>query len=388
MKIPVLKIRNKDGNFIPINAIRGDRGKSAYEQAKEGGYTGTEEEFIAILNGLVGSEVASHYSDFDNPHKVTAEQLGLDNIKVGKAGESFQGIQIGSEAETLGQGTAIGWDAYSKDGAIAIGTSAWGKGGVAIGFYAAADGGVAIGSSAEANAEGSVAIGRGAKTDEEGGVAIGKDTEATYDAVAIGRGAIADSGGGAIGKDAEALYGGGAVGEGAYAPDGGGAIGSGAIAGSGGAVGEGAITGQGCAIGKYAKTVIGDDVYIDAIQLGTGTNPNRHTLQVYDYQLMDAAGAIPVERLPKPSGSYEGDYDIPAREFQIGGEGDVLLITSSSNDVTFVTSYGARVFASTSSSALSFGTSIAKFEDGVLTFGNCTQVGLNRKDVTYYYQVL
>lgn len=75
-RIPVLKIRDENGNFIPINAIRGDNGKSAYEQAKDGGYRGTEEEFIALLNGLTNSEDATHYSDFNNPHKVTSEQVG------------------------------------------------------------------------------------------------------------------------------------------------------------------------------------------------------------------------------------------------------------------------------------------------------------------------
>lgn len=50
--MPILQIRDEDGNFVPINALRGDVGKSAYEQAKEGGYMGTEEEFITLLNSL------------------------------------------------------------------------------------------------------------------------------------------------------------------------------------------------------------------------------------------------------------------------------------------------------------------------------------------------
>lgn len=44
----ILKIRDKDGNFVDFPAIKG---KSAYEYAVEGGYQGTEEEFIAFLNG-------------------------------------------------------------------------------------------------------------------------------------------------------------------------------------------------------------------------------------------------------------------------------------------------------------------------------------------------
>lgn len=72
----ILYIRDKDGKFVPIPAIQGANGKSAYESAKDGGYTGTEEEFNALLNGLTGFENAEHYVNFDNPHKVTAGQVG------------------------------------------------------------------------------------------------------------------------------------------------------------------------------------------------------------------------------------------------------------------------------------------------------------------------
>ena len=78
--MPVLKIRDADGNFIPIKTIRGEDGKSAYEQAVAGGYKASEEEFIALLNGLTASEDADHYADFNNPHKVTKEQLGIGNV--------------------------------------------------------------------------------------------------------------------------------------------------------------------------------------------------------------------------------------------------------------------------------------------------------------------
>ena len=80
----VLKIRDENGNFIPINAIKGDNGKSAYEQAKEGGFNGTEEEFIALLNGLTSTPAAAHYRDLNNPHKVTAEQVGALSITGGE----------------------------------------------------------------------------------------------------------------------------------------------------------------------------------------------------------------------------------------------------------------------------------------------------------------
>lgn len=97
--------------------------------------------------------------------------------------------------------------------------------------------------------------------------------------------------GGAIGADSN-TSGGGAVGDGARATD-------------GGAVGMGAQTSQGFAGGYNAKT-INSDTRIDAIQLGTGINPNPKTLQVYDYQLMDANGNIPAGRMQEKPGKKLG----------------------------------------------------------------------------------
>ena len=101
-----------------------------------------------------------------------------------------------------------------------------------------------------------------------------------------GSSASADTGG-AIGNEASSNSGGGAVGNRASASDG------------GGAVGDGAKTSSGFAGGYNAKTVDSGDTAIDAIQLGTGTNSTEKTLQVYSYQLMDANGQIPTERMKK-----------------------------------------------------------------------------------------
>ena len=72
----ILYLRDKDGKFVPMRTIKGSDGKSAYEQAVEGGYKGSEEAFIALLNGLTAEADADHYADFNNPHKVTAAQVG------------------------------------------------------------------------------------------------------------------------------------------------------------------------------------------------------------------------------------------------------------------------------------------------------------------------
>jgi hypothetical protein len=86
----ILKIKDENGNFIDIPAIKGDAGKSAYEQAVEGGFQGTEEEFIQVLASLssamqlqllelgdeAGEYLEQHIANKSNPHGVTAEQIG------------------------------------------------------------------------------------------------------------------------------------------------------------------------------------------------------------------------------------------------------------------------------------------------------------------------
>ena len=87
----------------------------------------------------------------------------------------------------------------------------------------------------------------------------------------------------------------------------GGAIGSNASTeNGGGAVGNGAVANAGFAGGDSAKTVSASGKSINAIQLGTGVNPNPKTLQIYDYQLMKADGTIPDERMPSKAPSGHG----------------------------------------------------------------------------------
>ena len=168
-------------------------------------------------------------------------------------------------------------------------------GGFTGGSSASTDTGGAIGNEASSNSGGG-AVGEGASATFGGG-AVGKGASATFGG-AVGSGASEDGGGGAVGEGASAIYGGGAVGKGASA-DLGGAVGNGASATSGGAVGKDAAGGSGFAGGYKAQTVNGSNTPIDAIQLGTGTNSNEKTLQVYSYQLMDVDGQIPTERMKK-----------------------------------------------------------------------------------------
>ena len=81
----VLHIRDENGNFIPINALRG---KSAYEQAREGGYQGEEPEFLAALARIndvynVSTQNTEHNNSKNNPHGVTAQQVGALSLAGG-----------------------------------------------------------------------------------------------------------------------------------------------------------------------------------------------------------------------------------------------------------------------------------------------------------------
>ena len=111
--------------------------------------------------------------------------------------------------------------------------------------------------------------------------------------------------GGAVGYGANTFIG-FAGGSGAYASKGG-AAGYNANTENGGAVGTNAWTWNGGAVGAGAKTTNGfaggenaicenNGRYIDAIQLGTGTNIEEKTFQVYTYRMMNADGTIPYER--------------------------------------------------------------------------------------------
>lgn len=54
--MPVLKVRDENGKFVEIPAIKGQDGKSAYEIWLKQGNEGTEEDFIASLKGEQGKQ--------------------------------------------------------------------------------------------------------------------------------------------------------------------------------------------------------------------------------------------------------------------------------------------------------------------------------------------
>lgn len=107
--------------------------------------------------------------------------------------------------------------------------------------------------------------------------------------------ALLSTGGAAVGAGAKASKG-LAGGKNASATEGA-AIGSEASASHGVAAGRHAKTLHGAALGDGAKTVDEEGNPITAVQLGEGTNSDPNTFQVFSYQMMDADGHIPPERL-------------------------------------------------------------------------------------------
>ena len=127
------------------------------------------------------------------------------------------------------------------------------------------------------------------KETENGGFVAGSNANLVDSGAAIGKSSLSGSGGGAVGEYAQAMIGGGAVGNNSAA-DGGFGGGQNAKTSNGAAVGQNAESGDGFAGGKNAKTIEdlgeGATAFIDAIQLGTGTNENPFSMQIYDYQLL------------------------------------------------------------------------------------------------------
>lgn len=111
----VLKIKDKDGNWVGITSIKGDKGDpgdSPYDAAKKGGFIGTEERFnellamvseIPILDeslDVFANDLADHIYE-SNPHNVTAAQIGAATTaqiaeECGRIDEIARRLSVGS----------------------------------------------------------------------------------------------------------------------------------------------------------------------------------------------------------------------------------------------------------------------------------------------------
>lgn len=315
----VLNIRDENGKFIPIPSIRGESGKSAYEQAKEGGFIGTEQEFIAILNGL------------------TSDARPLDDIVDEYSENAVQNRAIKAYVDDAAQNTFLMVMDTVPNAAIPYEET-------------------------------------GVLTELESGEELSGALSKTKRAVGE---LVSHLGSNKHNKCEET----------------GGALGEGATATTGGAIGENAMATSGFSGGANAIAMNEEGEHIDAIQLGTGTNRNERTLQVYDYTLMGADGVIPSERRPKVSGTYLGNgVSNKERTIEVGGDGKLIVITSENGMGIFsdVGGIAKRVASTSSLDACSAG--VATYKNGVYTFGGSSNsihlTLLNASGVTYYYEVL
>ena len=127
------------------------------------------------------------------------------------------------------------------------------------------------------------------KQNSNGGFEGGDGASSTGNGAAVG--ADASSASGFAGGYNSSASGGGSAGNSAMTTNGG-AVGSGTSSTSGFAGGSGSNTTTGVAIGTSAVAS-----GTGAVQLGTGTNSTSNTLQFRDYQLVDADGKIPDDRI-------------------------------------------------------------------------------------------
>ncbi|HIV02287.1 MAG TPA: hypothetical protein IAC74_01835 [Candidatus Aphodoplasma excrementigallinarum] len=319
-------------------ALNGKVDKESGKGLSENDYTDEEKQKVAsILTDVTALET-----------NTTLIQNSGGGFAAGTDAAADTGAAVGRKAWT-GDGGAVGYLAYAANGGGSAGKNANSDAGGAVGANTKAGAGFAGGSGAKAvnssnNGIDAIQLGTGINNtpktlqvygyqllDANGyipkerlsgendgfeagdgasagaGGAVGKDAKATG-GFAGGQQATSASGqGAAVGYYAQASMG-GAVGANTFSTSGGavgheaasasgGAVGDHAFAGGGGAVGVYAKVGEGFAGGAKAKAVDSSDNGIDAIQLGTGTNNTAKTLQVYGYQLLDADGKIPDERL-------------------------------------------------------------------------------------------
>lgn len=253
---------------------------------------------MAVLRKIKDGKTTIYPITADQAVFVGEDGTTLDEALNNKANKvnALSGFEGGLDASSA-EGGAVGYNARSNRGG-AVGNDASSVDGGAAGYGASTESGGAIGQ--DASSESGFAGGNGASADYGG--AVGYKASATY--------------GGAVGYGAKETLAGFAGGNGARVTGGGGAIGQASSATSGGAVGRNAKTSTGFAGGYQAKTVTSTDEPIDAIQLGAGTNSTAKTLQVYNYQLMDASGNIPQARLLN---AFSGLMSISSNKFNSSG---------------------------------------------------------------------
>lgn len=356
----VLKIRDENGNFIPIKTIQGE---SAYEQAKAGGYLGTEEEFIRALASL-GGEYAlqtindgydEHIDDRNNPHKVNAKQVGAIpeeyylsndlNAELTQGGNKMTVCYYNSA--TLNTPRAEGLTDYAHGMVITNAhTEQYGT------QFCLPSG------------DNSIYLRRCNKLGITPWSKLSyEDIEAKFDKTLQKTGGTLS---GALNVNKSTNWGQYVI----SSPKG------------------------------YYRSFEADDLRIrlDArdetdtnnrrfIDIFTNTADSRHSHALRFSQVKDGASstAYVLHTANKPYGSYTGNGG--KQSIQVGGIGSVLMITSSAQDLAIVTPYCTKYLPYNSNYWNNLSTNECAFVDGVLTIEN-SYTALNVSGVTYNYQLL
>ncbi len=194
-----------------------------------------------------------------------------------------------------------------------------------------------------------------------GGFAVGQYAEAE-NGVAVGKSAISSDDATVVGIQAMS-YDGVAIGKRAFCN-------------GGVAIGENSVAGNGFSGGKNAKTATEDGAVVDAIQLGEGTNENENTLQVYDYQLLDADGQIPPERFMGTSNTISGDGAIALMGIENDAYADNSAIiggwsNSTEEEQSFVGGGVGNAARGVNSAIIGGNANTIYGDNGLVAAGNC-----------------
>ena len=119
MSIPICKIWNAEqGKYVGIPAIKGANGKSAYQYAVDGGYTGTETEFA---EKLASGALTVHVTD--NNGTLTADKSYSDILDAIHAGIS---VLVEYDGNTLPlMGVTVDAIVFGQTQGVNDGQSAW-----------------------------------------------------------------------------------------------------------------------------------------------------------------------------------------------------------------------------------------------------------------------
>ena len=79
----IMKVKQQDGSIVSIPLGQGANGKSAYEYAKDGGYTGTEAEFAVLLAGI-GTNDDAQKGTFIAEYGVTPIEEVIEAVRAGQ----------------------------------------------------------------------------------------------------------------------------------------------------------------------------------------------------------------------------------------------------------------------------------------------------------------